>query len=229
MQHSATRLSRITNSMFQLSIRRNVDHALNLENADMRDCVNQALHEIALFLEDKRISVRVEVEQAPDGLLFDESLMEQTLVNLLDNACKFTPRNGTIEIRGYPFFWERRTCQAISLDASTDRRGKLTVVPNSYRVDIRDSGPGIPAMHVVKIFEEYTSYSGGQDRSGGGLGLAICRMILQQHRGQVWAESHAAGAVFSFVLPVSPACGKVRTGQKRPAQALAAGAEGSWS
>jgi len=229
MQQSATRLSRITNSMFQLSIRQNVDQELNLEKADMRDCVDQALHEVALFLEDKRISVKVEIEQPPDGLFFDKSQMEQTLVNLLDNACKFTPRYGTIEIRGCPFFWERRTGHAASLDPSIDRRVQQVRTPNSFRIDIRDSGPGIPAVHLVKIFEEYTSYSGGQDRSGGGLGLAICRMILQRHRGQVWAESHTEGAVFSFVLPVQPIDTGVPAGQKGAANACLAGVEESWS
>ena len=204
MQQSAGRLSRITNSMFRLSIRRQVDQELNLEKAEMRDCVHQALHEVALFLEDKRISVRAAIEPTPDGLVFDKSQMEQALVNLLDNACKFTPRDGAIEIRGYPFFWERRNCHNRSLDPALDRRVKQLDTPNSFRVDIRDSGPGIPTAHLAKIFEEYTSYSGGQDRSGGGLGLAICRMILQQHRGQIWAESQAAGAVFSLVLPVQP-------------------------
>lgn len=96
MQHSATRLSRITNAMFQLSIRRRVEQELNLEQADMRDCVDQALHEVALSVEDKRISVRVQIENSSDVLLFDKSQMEQTLVNLLDNACRFTPRNGAI-------------------------------------------------------------------------------------------------------------------------------------
>ena len=81
MQRSATRLSRITNSMFQLSIRPNGDQELKLEKADMRDCIDQALHEVALFLEDKRITVRVEVEQPPDGLFFGKSQMEQALVN----------------------------------------------------------------------------------------------------------------------------------------------------
>jgi two-component system clock-associated histidine kinase SasA len=171
----------------------------------MRDCVHQALHEVALSLEEKRISVRAAIEPTPKGLVFDKSQIEQALVNLLDNACKFTPRNGAIEIRGYPFFWERRVCRAASLDPSMDRRVQQTGTPNSFRVDIRDSGPGIPTAHVVKIFEEYTSYSGGQDRSGGGLGLAICRMVLQQHGGHIWAESQAAGAVFSFVLPMQPA------------------------
>jgi len=59
----------------------------------------------------------------------------------------------------------------------------------------------VPFEHLEKIFEEYTSYAGGQDRSGGGLGLAICKFILNLHQGQVWAESGADGSTFSFVLP----------------------------
>jgi signal transduction histidine kinase len=68
-------------------------------------------------------------------------------------------------------------------------------------VDIHDSGPGISPAHLDKIFDEFTSYSGGQDRSGGGLGLAICRMTMRNHQGRIWAENGPAGAVFSFVLP----------------------------
>jgi signal transduction histidine kinase len=225
MQHSATRLSRSTNAMFQLSIRRNVDQQLNLEKGDIRDCVDQALHEVALSIEAKRISLSVEIEHSPSGLFFDRSQMEQTLVNLLDNACRFTPRNGAIGIRGYPFFWERRTCDATALDRATDRRTNRTKTPNSFRVDIHDAGPGIPAMHTGQIFEEYTSYSGGQDRSGGGLGLAICRMVLQQHRGRVWAESAGAGAVFSFVLPTHPIETRVQAGRHSPANGCLAVAE----
>ena len=226
MQHSATRLSRITNAMFQLSIHRRVEQELSLEQADMRDCVDQALHEIALSVEDKRISIRAEIEHSPDGLFFDKSQMEQTLVNLLDNACRFTPRNGAIEIRGYRYFWERRTCRAAALNPSLDRRVEHIRTPNAFRVDIRDGGPGIPAAYAGKIFEEYTSYSGGQDRSGGGLGLAICRMILQQHRGQVWAESHATGAIFSFVLPIQATDMQIYGGQNSLTKTSLAVAEG---
>jgi signal transduction histidine kinase len=202
MLHSATRLSRISNGMFQLTVPHTVDQKAKLEKGDIRDCLDQALHEVALVLEDKRISVAVEIEPAPDGLFFEKSQIEQTLVNLLDNACRFTPRDGTIEIKGYPFFWERRTGQAALVDRSIECRVRQARVFNSFRVDIRDSGPGIPAVHVDRIFEEYTSYGGGQDRSGGGLGLAICRMILNRHHGRIWSESDPGGAVFSFVLPL---------------------------
>ena len=127
--------------------------------------------------------------------------IEQVLVNLLDNACRFTPKRGSIEIRGYPFFWDRRT-MLLSPMSRTERRYEDCQSPNSYRMDIRGSGPPIPREHLERIFEEYTSYAGGQDRSGGGLGLAICRMIITAHEGRVWAENTEQGPRFSFVLPI---------------------------
>jgi K+-sensing histidine kinase KdpD len=81
------------------------------------------------------------------------------------------------------------------------RRQINTRDPNSYRIDIVDSGGAIPEEHLEGIFEEYTSYAGGRDRSGGGLGLAICKMIVTEHEGHVWAENTETGPMFSFVLP----------------------------
>jgi signal transduction histidine kinase len=133
-------------------------------------------------------------------LCLDTHQLEQAFMNLLDNACKFTPRFGSIEIRGYPFFWERRLPN-VALDFSSDRREQQVWAPNSYRIDIRDSGPGVHPDHLDAIFEEYTLYPAGQDRSGGGLGLAVCKMIVDQHNGRIWAENGPNGAVFSVVLP----------------------------
>jgi signal transduction histidine kinase len=200
MQHSAKRLSVMANAMFQLSICQRLESKLNLQRADIHECIHQALHEMTPFSEDKRISISLDITPPLGTLVFEPSQMEQVLVNLLDNACKFTPKSGSIEIRGYPFFWERRIRTHAS-ERAVDRRHSHSRTPNAFRVDIKDSGPGIPAHRLDRIFEEYTSYSGGQDRSGAGLGLAICRMIVQQHKGRVWAESSAKGAVFSFVLP----------------------------
>jgi signal transduction histidine kinase len=200
MQYSTRRLSRMTNSMFQLSISNYVEQKLVLRQGDVRERVDRALQELTPFIDEKRISVTVEVEPC-EFLAFDKAHVEQVLVNLLDNACKFTPRAGAIDIKGYPFFWDRRIGQPARLDPAADRRVQHLSAPNSFRVDICDSGPGVPQAHLDKIFEEFTSYSGGQDRSGGGLGLAICRMIVHQHQGRIWAENGQAGAVFSFVLP----------------------------
>jgi K+-sensing histidine kinase KdpD len=72
-------------------------------------------------------------------------------------------------------------------------------------VDISDSGPGVPSQLEEKIFEQYASYSGARDRSGGGLGLAICKAIVASHLGIIWATPSQDGGRFSFVLPLDPA------------------------
>ena len=200
MQRSAKRLSRMANAMFQLSIWQRVERPQNLQKNDIRESIEQALYETQPSLDEKGIRVSLDVRQGDDPLMFEKFQMEQVLVNLLDNACKFTPRRGSIALSAYPYFWERRC--STSADKPRDRRTRQTQRPNAYRVDVRDSGPGVPRDHLEHIFEEYTSYGGGQDRSGGGLGLAICKMIINQHQGRIWAESTPAGAVFSFVLPM---------------------------
>jgi signal transduction histidine kinase len=201
MQYSTSRLSRMASAMFQLSIGQRVESRPNFQKNDIRECIDQALHELMTFADEKRISISLELHPPTAALLFERSQVEQVLVNILDNACKFTPKSGCVEISGYPFFWDRRRHHMNGSSKSSDRRSNDSRAPNSFRVDIRDSGPGIPAEHLDRIFEEYTSYSGGQDRSGGGLGLAICKLILHRHQGRIWAESSSEGAIFSFVLP----------------------------
>lgn len=200
MQHSIKRLSRMATAMFQLSVGRQIDKRPNLEKGDMNACIDQAMHEIAPFSDAKHIQLNLHIMASPQALYFDRTQIEQVLINLLDNACKFTPKYGSIELRGYPYFWERRAKLKTAI-ANGERRISRLQAPNSFRIDIRDSGPGVPLEHLEKIFEEYTTYTGGQDRSGGGLGLAICKFILNLHQGQVWAESGADGSTFSFVLP----------------------------
>jgi len=201
MQHSAKRLSRMTSAMFQLSVGRQVKRLPDLRPGDLRECLEQALHEIIPFADEKGIAIRVDLAQCDLPLYFEAGQMEQVLINVLDNACKFTPRSGSIDIRGYPFFWDRRMSKS-SLRPATERRWRATTEPNAYRVDIQDSGNAIPEEHLERIFEEYTSYAGGRDRSGGGLGLAITRMIVNQHDGAVWAQNAESGPMFSFVLPM---------------------------
>lgn len=200
MQHSIKRLSRMASAMFELSVGRQVKKCPDFRKTDIRECVEQALHEVNPFTDGKRISISVDLDAASGSLYVEPGQIEQVIINLLDNACKFTPRAGEIDIRGYPFFWERRSLDRSATPVS-ERRHRNSLAVNAYRIDIRDSGPRIPREHLENIFEEYTSYSGGQDRSGGGLGLAICRMIIVLHDGRVWAENTDRGPQFSFVIP----------------------------
>ena len=204
IEQSTKRLSRLAGEMFQLSVSGRVDPRPNLEAAEVRDCLAQAIHEIRPRAEEKGIQVSLHCSPSVETLYFEPSQMEQVLVNLLDNACKHTPAGGHIEIASYPYFWERR--QPSGPQPVSERRRSDVCAPNAYRVDVQDSGPGIPRGHLNCIFEEYVSAERAGQRSGAGLGLAICKRIMQRHQGCVWAESNGRGAKFSLVLPLGGAC-----------------------
>jgi two-component system sensor histidine kinase BaeS len=139
------------------------------------------------------VEVRTHIEP-PDGILsFAAEQIQQVLVNLIENSCKFAPKSGSITIHGYGVLRESGK-RAPTAGAYTNADG--------YRVDIQDSGPGVPAHLTEKIFEQYVSCSGGSDRSGGGLGLAICKSIITAHGGTIWATPSEKGGRFSFVLPL---------------------------
>ncbi len=190
MQRSLTRLSGLVQAMLDLGTGSNGTNRLRLEPASIEACVQQAVYEILPFIEKKQISLNMEVE-APDATLaFDSGQIEQVLVNLLDNACKFTPKGGAITIRGR------------SIGSQESGKVGLLEATAGYRIDITDTGRGIDPDHIEHIFDEHTSFGDPTERSGSGLGLAICRMIIDSHNGRIWAEPEADGAHFSFVLPL---------------------------
>jgi signal transduction histidine kinase len=171
-----------------------------LQPGDLQECVEQAVHEVLPLTSQKGIEVLFEWVTPPALLYFESSQMEQVLINLLENACKFTPKCGVIEISGQPCYWDRRWDGNSPVFGGV-AKGAASV--NAFRVDVRDSGPSVPAAYLELIFEEYASYSGGSDRAGGGLGLAICKSIIGRHQGRIWAENSAEGTVFSFLLPMN--------------------------
>jgi len=135
MQQSSKRLSRMTSAMFQLSIGRRVKRRLDLRRGDIRDCIEQALYEVTPLAEDKRISISLDLDSDTPLLYFEQGQLEQALVNFLDNACKFTPKGGEIEIGGSPCFWERRSMHC-STPSATERRLQDSREPNAYRIDM---------------------------------------------------------------------------------------------
>ena len=202
MRSSTQRMTRLVSSMFELSVAGRVERELRLEEGDIEGCINQALHDVSPLLREKEIFVDVQLDPPEQGMLIETPQIEQLLINLLENACKFTPRRGTIEIRGYSIYWDPE--QADLEDSA--------MPTNAYRIEIHDSGPGIDGSVLHSIFEEYTSYSGANDRSAG-LGLAICKLIVNSHGGKIWASS-SKGASFFVILPFEPRRGIRRPGVK---------------
>ncbi len=196
MHRSLKKLTRMASAMFQLNVCKTVMQGLNLKESSLEACVKAALQEIEHLVRDKNLTISLNFGDAQGPLHFDPEQIEQVMVNLLDNACRFTPKGGAIEVRGYPVWPDE-----VANDGGRETQASSSTSPKAYRVDVSDSGPGILTAHLESVFEEYTSYSSPEDRSGGGLGLAICKMILAAHGGQIWAENYPGGAKLCFVLP----------------------------
>jgi two-component system sensor histidine kinase KdpD len=107
----------------------------------------------------------------------DDVLVEQVLINLLENAARYTPPGTEIDVRAW----------------ADDGRAM---------VEVADRGPGLAAGDESRIFEKFYRRADPQSR-GAGLGLAICRAIVEAHGGRIWAENRAdGGAAFRFFLPI---------------------------
>jgi signal transduction histidine kinase len=207
MQRSIKRLSRLTNGMFHISVDPQSPRRLTRKQGDIEACITQAVHELTPVLESKRIEICLNLEPSTRTLLFDEMRIEQVLVNLLDNACRFTPRDGRIEIRAHSVFWDRRGSNMTGEVERPERRQSKNQECNAYRVEVRDSGRGVPPGDLEWIFEEYATGSKNHDASRAGLGLTICRQFINAHGGAVFAESSGEGGCFVFVLPYGEAAG----------------------
>jgi signal transduction histidine kinase len=200
--NSLKRLSRMSSAMLHLTSNSPGGRPLSLKEGRLHDCIQQAIHELQPMIGEKQIQVTANLTQPPSGsLFFDPGQLERVFVNLLENACKFTPQGGHIEVRGGPHFWDRRSTSVRGLSVE-ERRVERVAAPNAFRVDVCNTGPSIAPEYLGCIFDEYTSYGEGSNGAGSGLGLAICKTIIEEHRGRIWAENHAGGPVLSFVLPL---------------------------
>ncbi len=201
METSSERLSRMTDAMLRLSIGRLQGRKPHLQRNDIRSCVERSAAELFPLTNRSNISVSIELLPPSNELRYENAQLEQVLVNLIDNACRFTPRGGRIRIKGYSSFWDRRSPVQCCWPRP-EFRTTIAHTPNVYRIDVEDAGDGIPDEDLENIFEEYTCSTNLHGRSGTGLGLAICRMIMTQHGGHIWAENiESGGARLALVLP----------------------------
>ena len=201
MRASASRASRLTSAIYQLSRGYGDAEQPMLEKTDILACIETAIEEVASLCQERRIEVDARLSPPTSSLYCERQHIEHALANLLDNSCKFAPRGGFIRVRSYDYLWERRTAARLGSDYPTERRRANSRKPNAFRIDITDNGPGIPTDRLETLFEGYASYTNAGDRASSGLGLAVCNLIATRHGGCVWAESNDDGTRFSLVLP----------------------------
>ena len=146
----------------------------------------------AISFVEERLSghvVKTDVPETLPYILVDEILIQQVLVNLLENAAKYSPPGSTISISAAPY------------GKSEKNAVPSPVTEPMVLISVADQGAGIAEGDRVKIFEKF--YRGQQVGPGGaGLGLAICGGIVEAHGGQIWVEdARGGGSVFKFTVP----------------------------
>ena len=139
---------------------------------------------------------------------FDAPKVERVISNLLENASKFTPAGGTVWLHAEPYMWERRTVGKPAV--SQERRRRPLTQPNSVKISVSDTGPGIPPEYHLEIFDDFFRLPTSEKIEGMGLGLSIARRLVLAMGGKIWVESEpGAGCKFSFIIPLTPAAADV--------------------
>jgi protein-histidine pros-kinase len=148
---------------------------------DLNQLVQNSLDNYLVLAQKKRISLTSRPDPTLPRIHADPRRLEQVLDNLLGNAIKFTGEGGQIEVGA---------CQ--------ENGAKV-------KVYVKDTGGGVPAQEIGSLFQKYRQTTSGRssNQKGTGLGLVICKMIVEAHGGRIWVESEEGkGTTFTFSLPM---------------------------
>jgi signal transduction histidine kinase len=194
---SCERLVRLVSMFLNYSALETGKLVLHSRENDLKDCLTELTSRWQEAFQRKHVRLEVSLDAAIPTFRFDYQKVQQVVANLVDNALKHTPSGGAVTLTATPHFWERRSTK----DApSADRRRGPSQTPNSVRVAVSDTGPGIAAEHHQEIFEDFVRVD--RSSSGMGLGLAIAHRLVQAHRGKIWVDSELhRGSTFTVLLP----------------------------
>jgi len=178
MLEEADRLGRLVDSLLFLS-RADAGQGLDRQDLGLLELVKSASSLLEILAEEKGQRIEVRGDESL-RLAADALLLRQALINLTDNAIKYSPRGSVIAIEV--------------------RRGEGSTAV----VEIEDQGPGIPEAHLSRVFERFYRIDAGRsrDEGGAGLGLAIARWVVERHGGQLDLRSEEGkGSTVVIVLP----------------------------
>lgn len=184
------RLTRIVDDILDLTTMDAGRVRMSCRRIDVNRVLSDAMDVIQPLAADKKIEVTI-VESEIAHVHADPDLLKQLIMNLLENAVKFTQESGHVTV-------------SIESDAT------------AIRLVVKDDGPGIPQDKLDAIFERFYQLDGSNARShgGSGLGLAICRSIATWHDGRIWAESgESDGSRFVVSLPRVRATSRTRAAE----------------
>lgn len=180
---------------------------------DLRACIEEVLDLLTLKFEEKQLDLAYSIaDRTPCGLLGDVTRLRQVLVNLLGNALKFTSK-GEIVLTVAPYLPPSSPVEQVKASnplsaREEDRARQAAQLPSSPRfciihIAVRDTGIGIPAELMNRLFQPFSQIDASTTRKygGTGLGLAISRKLVELMGGNLWVESEVGkGSTFHFTF-----------------------------
>ena len=176
MLEEADRLASLVDRLLTLSRAETRQAKLSRDLIDLTALVDEVAAHLSVLAEEKGQSIDVVHDAAPEAVA-DRLVLRQALINLVDNAIKFTPERGRISIR-------------------------IRETAREAMIDVADSGPGIPADAAPRIFDRFYRVSEGSGEAGTGLGLSISKTAVEVNGGRLTLEaSGPGGSTFRITMP----------------------------
>ncbi|PSB08794.1 histidine kinase [filamentous cyanobacterium CCP2] len=182
VRHARTQtkaIDRMITDILQAARDKSAEFRIQPRELDLGRLCLEVIDRLCEQFQAKSQKIKTDIPSDLPKVYADRERVKQVLVNLLDNAIKYTPEQGTIEIAIL-----HRTTQKV-------------------QVSICDDGPGIPSENQKSIFEEQFRLKRDEAKEGYGIGLALCKRVVRAHYGQIWVDSSPQqGSCFHFTLPV---------------------------
>ena len=203
MRSNGQRLQRYIQDFLSFSVLETGELRMRFETANVNACLSEVCRLWSPRFQEKGLALYFLANEKVIEFPFDAPKVERIVSNLLENSFKFTPPGGTVWLHAEPYMWERRTTTVPAVNQERRRRPLST--PNSVKISVSDTGPGVPPEYHLEIFDDFFRLPSSDKTEGMGLGLAIARRLVNGMGGKIWVESEpGAGCKFSFILPLKP-------------------------
>jgi PAS domain S-box-containing protein len=176
---SSDRMQRLINSLLDTNRLEAGQQVKNKKPSSVNELIQESIEAVKPFTDGRHQELSAHFPENLPSIWADIDMLKRVLINLLENASKFTPPYGKIE-------------------------ASATVEGKAIKFCVKDTGPGIPPEARERIFEKFTRlYQSETGPKGVGLGLAFCRLAVQAHGGWIWVEGQPGqGSQFYFTIPI---------------------------
>jgi signal transduction histidine kinase len=192
MQTNIEALSALIDDLFELSSLEAGEITWSMRRVQLAELIDETVAAMKPQAQAKRVAVRAELHEPLAPARADPEKLQRVLFNLIQNAIRHTPADGSVTVR-----------------AEDSAAG--------VEIQVADTGLGVDAEDQARVFEAF--YRAGPDKSrttpGAGLGLAISRSIIEAHGGRIWLESEGSGTQVRFVIPLAEPT-PASAGRQRP-------------